>query len=158
MLVVAGGATEWAAWIGAATGLCSLGWNIYLKASAGPKLMVTAMADMILIPSPPGNPKYVSVKVRNVGSATTTLNNLTFQLYASHWKRRRRKAEKNFVLAAFEGQDLPYKLEVGHEWQVRFLQDSKLEELMSTQRLYCGVWHSFSNKSVEQLILRPAKK
>jgi hypothetical protein len=151
-------ATEFAAWVGAATGLAGLGWNVYLKISSGPSLDVTAIADIKLMPPEGGNPSYISVTVQNVGTATTTLTNLSLQLYSSWWKRKRRNAEKNYVVVNYRGPDFPHRLEVGHEWRGLFPQDNALVAMITTDRLYCGVWHSFSNRPVERRVIRPAKR
>src|SRR5882762_1508321 len=70
--------TELAAWIGATTGLASLLWNIYTKLIAGPKLTVTAFANLVQRPAPPGDPRFLRITVQNVGTATTTITNLDF--------------------------------------------------------------------------------
>jgi hypothetical protein len=148
--------TDLAAWVGATSGLGGLLWNIYLKRSAGPKLAITAIANMVMMPAPPGNPKYLSVTVRNVGTATTTLNNLTLQVYTSSWRRRRRKAATNFVVANYQGPQFPYKLEVGSEWRALMPQDDRFRHLLDAGNLWCGVWHSFSKFPAQAPILRPA--
>jgi hypothetical protein len=59
--------TELVAWIGATTGLASLIWNIYIKATANrPKLVVKAYANMVQMPPPPGNPKFLRMTVQNI--------------------------------------------------------------------------------------------
>ena len=53
------------AWIGATTGIASLGWNIYAKITANrPKLVAKAYANMILMPPPPKNPRYLKIIVQ----------------------------------------------------------------------------------------------
>jgi hypothetical protein len=143
------GATPWVAWIGACTGVASLAWNIYVKLTSGARLVVTAFPNMIMMPREPGNPKYVSVTVQNVGTAATTLTNLTLQIYESKWKRRRRKASSNYVVVNYQGPALPHKLEVGSEWRALVAQDDRFAELLNSDKLWCGVWHSFSKKPVE---------
>lgn len=91
--------TSWAAWIGAGTGVAGLVWNIYLKLSAGPKLKVCAYADMISMSPQPGNPRFMRVIVRNVGTAPTTIT-----LYSIHsfkgFRSRFRKTEFNAARSA----------------------------------------------------------
>lgn len=148
------GATPWVAWIGACTGIVSLVWNIYLKLTSGARLVVTAFPNYVIMPRLPGNPTFVSVTVRNIGTATTTLTNLTLQVYDSLWKRKRRKASSNYVIVKYEGPALPSKLEVGGEWRALVPQDERLEELLNSDKVWCGVWHSFSQKPVEFRIAR----
>jgi hypothetical protein len=142
-------ATPWVAWIGACTGIASLAWNIYVKVTSGARLVVTAFPNMIIVPRTAGNPKYVSVTVQNVGTTATTLTNLTLQGYDSTRKRKRRNASSNYVVVNYRGPTLPHKLEAGAEWRATFLQDAQLNTLLSSGKLWCGVWHSFSKKPVE---------
>lgn len=81
-------ATPWLAWIGACTGVASVAWNVYVKVTSGARLVVTAFPNIVMMPAPPGNPKFVSVTVQNIGTATTTLNNLTLVVYDSRWTRK----------------------------------------------------------------------
>src|SRR6267154_1020923 len=96
-------ATQWAAWVGALGAVANAGWNIYAKTKEGARLVLTAYPDMILMPPPRGDPKHVSVTVHNVGTAATTLTNLTLQTYESKWKQRRRKATAHYVVVNYQG-------------------------------------------------------
>jgi hypothetical protein len=129
------GATPWVAWIGACTGAASLAWNIYLKLTSGARLVVTAFPNIIMMPPPPGNPKFVSVTVQNVGTAATTLTSLTLQVYDSTWKRKRRKASSNFVVVNYQGPGLPFKLEVGGDWRALVPQDERFENLLNSDKV-----------------------
>ena len=80
--------TELVAWIGATTGIASLGWNIYTKITANrPKLVVTAYANMIEMPSPPRNPRFLQITVQNHGTAPTTITNVEFYGLVPRWRR-----------------------------------------------------------------------
>src|SRR5437762_9914522 len=97
-------ATQWAAWVGASSGVGSLLWNIYGKLSAGPKLEVTAYGGMVQMPPLPGNPKFLKITLHNRGTAPTSVNNVTFHSYLSRWKRMRRQVPIfNAVLDNYEG-------------------------------------------------------
>jgi hypothetical protein len=79
--------TELVAWIGATTGVASLGWNIYTKITANrPKLVVKAYANMIQMPPPPKNPRFLRITVQNIGTAPTTITNVEFFEAISTWK------------------------------------------------------------------------
>lgn len=116
--------TELVAWIGATTGLASLIWNIYTKVTANrPKLVVKAYANMVQMPSPPRNPRFLRVTVQNVGTASTTLTNLEFFKLVPRWKRllyklhlKKRGEEIHAILNDYRGPQIPHKLEVGSEW------------------------------------------
>ncbi len=148
-------AVPWVAWVGACTGVASLAWNIYTKVTSGARLSVTALPGMVQMPPPPGNPTLMSVTVRNVGTAPTTLTNLTLQVYDSPWKHKRRKASSNYVVVNYEGIALPCKLEVGGEWRALMRQDDRFEKLLASGKLWCGVWHSFSSRPVEVKVATP---
>src|SRR5277367_2337367 len=80
--------TELVAWIGATTGIASLIWNIYTKITANrPKLVVKAYANMIQMPPPPKNSRFLRITAQNVGTAPTTLTNVEFFEAASIWRR-----------------------------------------------------------------------
>jgi hypothetical protein len=147
-------ATQWAAWVGACSGLCSLLWNIYTKLTSGPKLDVTAFPGMKMMPPPPNNPTFLSVTVHNVGTATTTITNLGLCTYESWWARKRRKGSQHFVVANYQGPALPLKLEVGGEWRALMEQDGRFDKLLLSDKLWCTVFHSFAKRPVEVKINR----
>ena len=71
--------TELVAWIGASTGIASLIWNIYSKVTANrPKLIVRAYANMVQMPPPPKNPRFLRITVQNNGTTPTTITNVEF--------------------------------------------------------------------------------
>lgn len=139
--------TIWAAWIGAATGACSLAWNIYLKVTSGPKLMIHAYAGMVIMPPRPGNPHFLRITVRNVGNAPTTITNYTFHSFKGFRSRFRKSefnAAKSAVLANYSGKQCPAKLEVGEELNILMEHHSPFEELLEDV-LWVGVSHSFQH-------------
>jgi hypothetical protein len=52
----------------------------------------------------------------------------------------------------YEGPPLPYKLEVGGEWQAVMVQEGDFEEWLAAN-LSCQVWHSFSRKPNQSRIV-----
>ena len=149
-------ATPWVAWVGACSGIASLAWNIYTKMTSGPRLKITAISGMKQRPPPPGDPTYLSVTVRNTGTATTTLTTVSLHVYGSFWKRKRRKASSTFLVVNFVRGKVPFKLEVGLEWTGIMEQGERLDELLASNKLWCGVWHSFSTKPTEVKVAIPA--
>jgi len=155
-------ATELAAWVGGATtGLASLLWNIYTKLTAGPRLMVTAFANMVQMPTPLGNPRFLKITVQNIGTTTTTITNLEFFTLVPRWVRfllwaklKKRLTETRAVLNDYQGPQFPHKLEVGSEWQALMQQDERFEDWLRTDKLCCAVWHSFSKRPVPTKIVR----
>jgi hypothetical protein len=145
-------ATELAAWVGASTGLLSLGWNIYLKLSSGPKLAVTAFAGMVMMPPPPHNPRILKITVQNVGTSPTTITNLTFHTYDSWWRRFRRRPSVSAVLNHYRGPDMPHMIEVGGEWVAVMEQEGEFNEWLGSGNLWCEVHHSFSKKPTRSKI------
>lgn len=146
--------TQWAAWVGAITGVAGLGWNIYLKFGSGPKLTVLPFAGMIMMPPPPGDPKFLSVSVTNRGTAPTTITNLGLCVYDSRWAAKRREGSKHFVVTNYQGPQLPLKLEVGAEWRSLMQQDERFDELVKSDKLWVTVFHSFSKRPVQAKVLR----
>jgi hypothetical protein len=154
--------TELVAWIGATTGIVSLGWNIYTKITANrPKPVVKAYANMVQMPPPPKNPRFLRITVQNNGTAPTTLTNVEFFDIIPRWKRilyrlhlKKRGEEVHAVLNDYRGPQIPHKLEVGTEWVALMEQNKKFEDWLETDKLWCAVYHSFSKKTVSTKIVR----
>jgi hypothetical protein len=165
--------TEIAAWVGAITGPSALLWDFFKWKTSGPKLVVSAWANMIKMPSPPNNPRFLKIVVQNVGTSATTITNGNFFRYRSGWRRFRWRRPvlkfmhvtrlvklfpnskiQAFVLATFEGPQVPYKLEVGGEWNVLMQQDEPFEAFLEDEELYFAVSHSFSRTSKEVKIIK----
>jgi len=154
--------TDLVAWIGASTGLASLIWNIYSRVTASrPKLVVRAYANMVQMPPPPKNPKFLRITVQNNGTAPTTITNVEFfkmlpaskrLLYRLHPKKR--EEEIHAILNDYRGPQIPHKLEVGSEWVALMEQDAKFDDWLNTDRLHCAIHHSFSKKTVPTKIIR----
>lgn len=139
--------TIWAAWIGAATGVFSLAWNMYLKVASGPKLRISAHAGLVMMPPPPGDPHFLRIIVRNVGSAPTTITNYTlhsFKGLRSRLKRTEFNAAKSAVVTRYIGKQCPTKLDVGEEVSIMVEHDSRFEEWLK-EGVWVGVSHSFGH-------------
>src|SRR5437868_1970339 len=73
----------------AVTGPTAILWDFFKWKTSGPKLAISAWANMIKMPSLPHNPRFLRITVQNVGTTTTTLTNAGFYVYGSHWTRFR---------------------------------------------------------------------
>lgn len=149
ILLCMNNSTIWAAWIGAATGACSLAWNIYLKAAAGPKLRIHAHAWMVTMPPRPGNPHFLRITVRNVGNAPTTITNYSvhsFNSLRSRFNKNEFNAAKSAVISNYIGKQCPAKLEVGEELTVLMEHDSQFNEWLK-DGLWVGISHSFGRRA-----------
>jgi hypothetical protein len=157
--------TELVAWIGATTGIASLGWNIYSKITANrPKLVVKAYGNMIQMPPPLRNPRFLRVTVQNIGTAPTTITNVEFYELIPRWKRilyelhlKKRDEEIHAIMNDFRGPQIPHKLEVGSEWVALMEQDEKFEDWLNTDFLHCAIHHSFSKPVPTKIIRGPIK-
>lgn len=149
-------ATQWAAWVGALSGVGGLGWNVYTKLTSGPRLRVSAFAGMVMMPPPPNNPTFLKITIQNVGTAPTTITNLSFYSYDSWWKRCRNRATINAVLNHYKGPQLPHKLDIGEEWCGVMEQDQKFVDWLQSGVLWCAVQHSFSKKPTTVRICWPS--
>jgi len=155
--------TELVAWIGATTGIASLGWNIYSKITANrPRLVVKAYANMIQMPRPPRNPRFLRITVQNIGTAPTTITNVEFFKAHPRWKRllyklhlKKRGEETHAIMNDFRGPQTPHKLEVGSEWVALMEQDGKFEDWLNTDTLHCAIHHSFSKPVPTKIIRGP---
>lgn len=148
--------TQWAAWVGACTGIAGLLWNIYAKITSGPKLRVKAFAGMVKVPSPPNKPKFLRMTVQNSGTAPTTITNATFHTYGARWKRlRKSKPSFSAVLNAYEGPPLPHRLEVGGEWSALVEQNDRFTiPLDGEAPVYLAIHHSFAKLPTQVKVLQ----
>lgn len=154
--------TDLVAWIGASTGVASLIWNIYSKITANrPKLVVKAYANLVQMPPPPKNPRFLRITVQNNGTAPTTITNVEFFKMISGWKRllyklhlKKRSEGMHAVLNGYRGPQIPYKLDVGSEWSGLMEQDASFEDWLKKDNLQCAIHHSFSKKTVSTKIIR----
>ena len=154
--------TELVAWIGATTGIASLGWNIYTKITGNrPRLVVKAYANTIMMPPPPRNPRFLRITVQNNGTAPTTITNVEFFNRATRWRRflyklrpKMQIGDLRAILNDYQGPQIPLKLEVGSEWTAVMEQNDKFEDWLKTDKLWCGIHHSFSKQPVPTKIVR----
>jgi hypothetical protein len=150
--------TELVAWIGGTTGIASLGWNIYTKITANrPKLMVKAYANMVQMPPPPRNPRFLRITVQNIGTAP----NVEFYKLISRWKQllyklhlKKRGEENHAIMNDYRGSQIPHKLEVGSEWVALMEQEPSFEDWVKTDTLHCAIHHSFSKRPAPTKIVR----
>ena len=168
--------TEIAAWVGAITGPSAILWDFFKWKTSGPKLAITAWANMVNYPAPPNNPRFLKITVQNVGTTATTLTNAGFYIYGSRWaKFRCRPFVMKFmsrtrlwklagqpklraaVLNEYQGPQFPHKLEVGGEWQALMEQPGDFDSWLAEKRLYLNIWHSFSKDPKQARILQGPK-
>ncbi len=100
---------------------------------------------MVLIPPPPGDPYFLRIIVRNVGSAPTTITNYTLHSFTglrSRFSKTEVNASKNAVVTQYVGKQCPTKLNIGEEVSILVEHDSRFEEWLK-DGVWVGVSHSF---------------
>jgi len=122
---------------------------------------VKAYANMVQMPPPPKNPRFLRITVKNNGTAPTTITNVDFYKLIPAWKRllyrlrlKKRGEEIHAILNDYRGPQIPHKLEVGSEWVGLMEQDEKFEDWLNTDRLHCAIHHSFSKNPEPTKIIR----
>jgi len=60
------------------------------------------------------------------------------------------QADQSFVVVESIGDKMPFKLEVGGEWNGYVNQDGPFCQLIADGKLWCGVYHSFAGEKPEQ--------
>ena len=148
-------ATTVVAWVGAISGLSSLFWDFYKWKTSGPKLAVSIAPGMKMVGAKPrsvtrnDDETFVVIRVRNTGTATTTLTMIGLSTYESWWSRRRLRRTDCVVCPIPQTtQQLPYKLGVGEEWGGALIQNGTFEKMRETGNLWCEVCHSWSQRPV----------
>ena len=81
-------ATDIAAWVGAVAGVAAVVWDFYKWKTCGPKLDLSAGAGMKMVVAgrrshTSDDSDYILVKVRNNGTAKTTITTLSLATYDS---------------------------------------------------------------------------
>jgi hypothetical protein len=149
--------TQWAAWVGASSGVGGLLWNVYTKLTSGPKLNLTVTPGLMRIPDTHEGRLYIAARVRNVGTAKTTITNMCFAAYDSSWKKFRRRSTADWVVASpSPTQPVPFKLEVGEEWSGMAIQDDKMQRAIDGGNLWCAIYHSWSRRPIQERVV-PSK-
>ena len=150
-------ASDWAAWVGAFTGVLALALQAYQHWISGPQVSLSANPNMRLLNSP-DKTLYVLVKATNNGTAKTTITHLSVCTYSSWWRQWLDKAdEKQGVVLAHHpyASPMPYPLDVGDIWTGLIVNDDRLKEMGVGKRLYCRVFHSGSEKPARARIRVP---
>jgi hypothetical protein len=146
--------TEWAAWVGASSGLCSLLWNVYTKLSSGPKLRMTTTPNIRKWPETKKGEHYITARVQNIGTAKTTLTNMCFATYSSSWKRLRRQPTGNWVvISSSQAQPIPFGLDVGEEWTGFAIQEKDIQQILDAGKLWCEIYHSWSKRPIRSKVI-----
>ena len=140
-------ATQWAAWVGACSGVGSLFWNVYTWWHTGPRLILEALANQFKPEGfeGPGHPPFLRITLENRGTAPTTIVSYTIETYLSRWARFRRRASIRFIENFLKP---PHKLEVGGYFVIQIIQRAEFNEWISLGSLWCGVKHSVSKRPV----------
>jgi hypothetical protein len=136
------GATEVAAWIGAATGTTSILWDVFKYLRSGPKLRIQANPNMVPAKPRPGYPadsRWTLVRVANVGSSRTTLMALSLEIYHSRFAVWRRATTERLAVLQAWPTPLPYALDVGEEWSTLVVPDVRLTAALEKGLLFVNV-------------------
>ena len=148
--------TEWAAWIGAATGPTALFWEIYKWKKSGLNLKVRCNKLLVLaMGNPPGSlPSVIeiTIEVLNRGDKRTTITELEEKYFRGWLFRLLRKESWSFHPSPVETNSdnrLPFVLEPGEIWIgfVRHQKDSNnIVESVESGLFFVYVHHTFSSK------------
>jgi hypothetical protein len=136
-------------------------WNIFVWFRNGPRLKVSASANMKTFgPGGRDDTTYLVANVRNVGTQQTTITHVVAFAYKNRWERfRGRKAQTFVVNHAVAAYPLPYVLPAGQTFMSMGEQTAELEKLSREKLLYLGVIHSCRERPllarIRPIISRP---
>ena len=145
--------TDWAAWIGATTGVCAVIWDFIKWKTAGPKLRVRIYRDLVRagpVTNPPS--KYLEFVIHNNGTASTTITMCAIHSYDSWFAKMIHKPSETMIVGDRAPLRLPHLLGVGEEWTVLCLQDEDLQKSIDARKSWGAVYHSWSGKPIEMRI------
>jgi hypothetical protein len=129
-------ASDVAAWWGAAVATFLAFWEIYKWLESGPKVRISARANMRST-GIPRREKLVSVRAVNVGDAATTLTLLGMIFYPSLLARLRRRPVEHYVIGnPVSPNPLPFKLEPGAIWDGEAIQTPEIEQMAQSGHLF----------------------
>jgi hypothetical protein len=101
--------SDWAAWVGAVTGVAALTWEVVKWQREGPRLKVAVSASMIVIGGGEHQTPMLMAWVTNVGTMATTLTTFGFHTFASGWARLRFRPTKSWVVPVLNIGELPFE-------------------------------------------------
>lgn len=138
-------ASDWAAWLGAVTGVFSLAWQIVRWYREGPRLLVRVAPNMLPYPDDGGGPR-VLIMVTNIGTVTTTLTHLVLVEFSSWYSKRRFRPAKSWLTMHDPtfGHSLPHELNPGQQFMGGIRRDASLGALISGGKLHVGIYHAFA--------------
>ena len=142
--------SEWAAWWGAITATIVLGWDVYKWHRSKSNIRVSASPNMQTVNQLAGrleDDKNIFVEVVNNGDKTTTITHLVVKHYANWFDRIRRKPSMQGLVTNPIGGSIPYELAPGKRWTGLIDQKDIEEKTPNIVHLYCGVYHSASNRA-----------
>jgi hypothetical protein len=152
--------TEIVAWWGAIVSTAVLLWDVYKWKTSGPDVSFTVHTGMETI----GDPRHdgaavITVSVTNRGDRPTTLTNLGYLQYKTTnkkgWKfwRLRIPDFAAVILPTTTQAPIPCELKPGAVWCAYSAQTTRLEELASSGKLYCLLYHSHAEKPIRKRVL-----
>jgi hypothetical protein len=138
--------SEWAAWVGAVTGVAALTWDIVRWSTEGPRLLVRNSPTIKLHPDSDPRP-ILAVWVTNTGTVTVTVTSLVVLEFKSWLARRRMRPARSWVIFHLEpalGPGLPRELAPGQQWMggVRILPGSDIASAIAAGDLYVAIYHA----------------
>ena len=152
-------ASDIAAWFGAVTGSLALLWDIIKWSKAGARLRISVSPDMTALGEAKaliGKETCAFVEANNIGDAKTTITHLVAFYYRSRFRRLLRlKPSRIFFVPDPAPGRLPHVLDKGERWVGMITQDEDLVKMNQDGFLFCGVYHSTSERPVlARLIIR----
>jgi hypothetical protein len=128
----------------------SILWQAWVWFRNGPRLQVTASADMQVMGGyNKDDKKYAVVNVVNTGSVKTTITNVVIFTYKNIIHRLINKPIKTFVVNHdVAGYQIPYVIDTSCTFMSMVIQSDDMEALSRSSIIYMGVIHSLSAKPV----------
>ncbi|MDA7568634.1 hypothetical protein N8742_02890 [Emcibacteraceae bacterium] len=146
-----------AAWYGAALASVIFCWEIYKHLTNRAKVRVTNVPNTRLITKGVAgiekSEPYISFRVANIGTITTTITNLGAVYYKNWFMKLLNRPHNNEAFAVPHalntgGRDMPYVLEVGTEWSGGMEQTAEIVEMSKNGWLMGQVFCSHRVKPI----------
>jgi hypothetical protein len=148
--------TDWAAWIGAATGSAALIWEVVKHFREGARLLVDVQTNVFVM-SPTGrlgevrkSQNLTKISVSNVGDRATTVEGVYGTSFRRNWFCRRIDQDGLFVTQVMTaaGKELPCVIQPGEQWTGLMEQHVLEADHRAGKTIRLGVHHSSAKKGV----------
>jgi hypothetical protein len=149
-------ASDWAAWVGAVTGVLALTWEVVKRFREGPRLKISTSASMMAVGGGHNQRPMLMVWVTNVGSMRSTLTTFSLHRFPNAWAKARFRPSQSWVVPHLNVGTLPHELAPGQQWVGAVEQREDTAAEINQGDLYVGIYDAFHRRPTLAKIIPPS--